>query len=239
MTQQLPKPFDEKTNKDFLKTFDNMNPYNTFKSQTTFYTTFKKTNNLKNEENIYNNVKLQYTIVSNFLSKMNLDYTLKAFNDEIKSILNPNTTFTEEEMSQILNIQHDDNNFKTTNNLFSKTLNTTYLNYLINSRTNINKVNKGIQTISNDEKNKEDNLSLKSTLINSNSNLFEDLDEQLKKIDEKYQKISTNNESIFQRNNNLESKFNRYKKELNEKYKEDMQDEIERIKTIEVGKIII
>ena len=240
MTQQLPKPFDEKPNLDFSKTLGNMNPYNTFKSQATFYTTFQKTNFLKNEDNTYNNIKLLYSIVSNFLSKMNLNYTLKTFNDEIKTILNPNTTFTEEEMFQILNISNDeDNNFKTTNNLFSQTLNTTYLNYLINTRSNINKVNKGIQTILNEENNKNDNISLKSTLINSNSNIFEDLDEQLKKIDEKYQKKSSNNDPTFERKNNLESKFNRYKKELNEKYKEDMQNEIERIKTIEVGKIII
>ena len=240
MTQQLSKPFDEKQNLNFSKTLVNMNPYNTFKSQATFYTTFQKTNFLKNEDNTYNNIKLQYTIVSNFLSKMNLNYTLKTFNDEIKTILNPNTTFTEEDMFQILNISNDeDDNFKTTNNLFSQTLNTTYLNYLINTRTNINKVNKGIQTILNEENNKNDNLSLKSTLIQSNTNLFEDLDEQLKKIDEKYQKKSSNNDPLLQRKNNFESKFNRYKKELNEKYKEDMQNEIERIKTIEVGKIII
>ena len=31
----------------------------------------------------------------------------------------------------------------------------------------------------------------------------------------------------------------RYKKELNEKYKEDMQKEIERIKSMEIGKAVI
>jgi len=242
MTQQISMPFEEKGNINFSKTIGNLNAFNTFKSQDTNYSTFKKTNKLT-EDNIYNNIKLQYTIVSNFLSKMNLDYTLKILNDEIKSILNPNTTFSLEEMTQILNI--NDNNeenmdYNNANNLFYETLNTTYLNYLINSKANINKSNKAIQTILEKENNNnDDNLSLKSTYINSNSNLYEDLNEKLKKIDEKYDKKISKENLKSPQTNNLVSKFDRYKKELNEKYKEDIQNEIERIKTMEVGKVMI
>ena len=242
MTQQISMPFEEKGNINFSKTIGNLNAFNTFKSQDTNYSTFKKTNKLT-EDNIYNNIKLQYSIVSNFLSKMNLDYTLKILNDEIKSILNPNTTFSLEEMTQILNINNNNEenmDYNNTNNLFYETLNTTYLNYLINSKANINKSNKAIQTILEKEiNNNDDNLSLKSTYINSNSNLYEDLNEKLKKIDEKYDKKISKENLKSPQTNNLVSKFDRYKKELNEKYKEDIQNEIERIKTMEVGKVMI
>ena len=128
MTQQISLPFGEKTNVNFSKTLGNINPFNTFKSQDTNYSTFKKTNRLINDDNVYKNIKLQYTIVSNFLSKMNLNYTLKILNDEIKNILNPNTIYSFEEISQILNINNNEENmiFNNTNNLFYETLDTTY-----------------------------------------------------------------------------------------------------------------
>ena len=241
MTQQISLPFGEQTNLNFSKTLGNQNLFNTFKSQDTNYSTFKKTNKLTKDDSIYSNIKLQYTIVSNFLTKMNLNYTLKILNDEIKNILNPNTIYTLEEISQILNINNneDDMNYNYTNNLFSETLNTTYLNYLINSKTNINKTNKGVQTILANENNNGDNLSSKNTYIDSNIDLYEDINEKLNKIDEKYNKKISDTNAFSPQKNNFVSKFDRYKKELNEKYKEDMQNEIDRIKTMEVGKVII
>ena len=241
MTQQISLPFGEQTNLNFSKTLGNQNLFNTFKSQDTNYSTFKKTNKLTKDDSIYSNIKLQYTIVSNFLTKMNLNYTLKILNDEIKNILNPNTIYTLEEISQILNINNneDEMNYNYTNNLFSETLNTTYLNYLINSKTNINKTNKGVQTILANENNNGDNLSSKNTYIDSNIDLYEDIKEKLNKIDEKYNKKISDTNAFSPQKNNFVSKFDRYKKELNEKYKEDMQNEIDRIKTMEVGKVII
>ena len=241
MTQQISLPFGEQTNLNFSKTLGNQNLFNTFKSQDTNYSTFKKTNKLTKDDSIYSNIKLQYTIVSNFLTKMNLNYTLKILNDEIKNILNPNTIYTLEEISQILNINNneDDMNYNYTNNLFSETLNTTYLNYLINSKTNINKTNKGVQTILANENNNGDNLSSKNTYIDSTIDLYEDIKEKLNKIDEKYNKKISDTNAFSPQKNNFVSKFDRYKKELNEKYKEDMQNEIDRIKTMEVGKVII
>ena len=241
MTQQISLPFGEQTNLNFSKTLGNQNLFNTFKSQDTNYSTFKKTNKLTKDDSIYSNIKLQYTIVSNFLTKMNLNYTLKILNDEIKNILNPNTIYTLEEISQILNINNneDDMNYNYTNNLFSETLNTTYLNYLINSKTNINKTNKGVQTILANENNNGDNLSSKNTFMDSNIDLYEDIKEKLNKIDEKYNKKISDTNAFSPQKNNFVSKFDRYKKELNEKYKEDMQNEIDRIKTMEVGKVII
>ena len=247
MTQQISKPFGENTYKDFSKTIGNFNPYNTFKSQDTNFTTFQRTNNINNflkDKNIYNIIKLQYTIVSNYLSKMDLSHSLQTFNNEIKLIFNPATPFTSEEMSQIIDIENNENNddfIKTNNSLIG---NNTYLYKLINSKSNIFKENKGIQTLNLKESYINDNndkslLSLESTNIRSNPNLYEDINEKLKNIDKKYENKFSNNDNILPKKNNLEAKFNRYKKELDEKYREDLNKEIERIKTMEVSKVII
>ena len=234
MTQQLSRPFIEKTINNFSKTNGNFNPFGTFKSQDTNFTTFQKTNknNLLKDENIYNIIKLQYTIVSDFLSKLNLNYTLDSFNSEIKSFLNPTTSFTSEEMSEIININNND--FNTSSYFFSGSLKNNYLYYLITSKSNIYKASKGVQTINSEKENNNE-----MNILNSNPNLLEDINEKLKKIDEKYEKMPLNFNLTSKQKNNLESKYNRFKRELNEKYNEDLQGEIERIKTMETGKVII
>ena len=234
MTQQLSRPFIEKTINNFSKTNGNFNPFGTFKSQDTNFTTFQKTNrnNLLKDENIYNIIKLQYTIVSDFLSKLNLNYTLDSFNSEIKSFLNPTTSFTSEEMSEIININNND--FNTSSYFFSGSLKNNYLYYLITSKSNIYKASKGVQTINSEKENNNE-----MNILNSNPNLLEDINEKMKKIDEKYEKMPLNFNLTSKQKNNLESKYNRFKRELNEKYNEDLQSEIERIKTMETGKVII
>ena len=234
MTQQLSRPFGEKTNNYFSKTNSNFNPFSTFKSQDTNFTTFQKTNknNLLKDENIYNIIKLQYTIVSDFLSKLNLNYTLDSFNNEIKSFLNPTTSFTSEEMSELININSNDLN--TSSYFFSGSLKNNYLYHLIISKSNIYKTNKGVQTMNSEKENNNE-----INILNSNPNLLEDINEKLKKIDEKYEKMPLNINLISKQKNNLDSKYNRFKRELNEKYNEDLQNEIERIKTMETGKVII
>ena len=234
LTQQIPKFFGETTNENFSKTNGNLNPFGTFKSQDTNFTTFQKTNKNKllKDESVYSIIKFQYTIVSDFLSKMHLNYTLNSFNNEIKDYYYPNTPFTLEEISELINININDLN--STNNLFSGNLKNTYLYHLITSKSNINKENKGIQTILTEKINNNEN-----NILNDNPNLYEELNEKLKKIDEKYDKQPLNYNPTSIQKNNLESKFNRFKRELNEKYKEDIKNEIERIRSMEVGKVII
>ena len=234
LTQQIPKFFGETTNENFSKTNGNLNPFGTFKSQDTNFTTFQKTNKNKllKDESVYSTIKLQYTIVSDFLSKMNLNYTLNSFNNEIKDYYYPNTPFTLEEISELIDINNNDLN--STNNLFSGNLKNTYLYHLIISKSNINKENKGIQTLLTEKINNNEN-----NILNDNPNLYEELNEKLKKIDEKYDKQPLNYNPTSIQKNNLESKFNRFKRELNEKYKEDIKNEIERIRSMEVGKVII
>ena len=233
MTQQLSRPFGETNNINFSKTNGNFKPFNTFKSQDTNFTTFQKTNknHLLKDEDIYNIIKLQYTIVSDFLSKLNLNYTLDSFNNEIKSFLNPPTSFTSEEISEIININNNDLNMSSY--FFSGSLKNNYLYHLITSKSNIYKENKGVQTINSIKDNNNE-----INILNSNPNLLEDINEKLKRIDEKYEKKPLNLNLISKQKNNLDSKYNRFKRELDEKYKEDLQNEIERIKTMETGKVI-
>ena len=246
MTQRISIPFEESPNKIFSKTNYNFYPLNTFKSEATNYTTFQKTklNSAKNENN-YKITKIQCTIISDFLSKMNLINSLKIFDEEIKNILNLNTLYTFEEMSKFIEIKNN-NNEKNKNDIPSETIKTTYLfNLLFNSKTNIFEKNnkspqKNISKKNNDNDNEIDNYLSDINNISINPNFFEDLNEKLRKIDEKYDsKRKVNNANILPQKNALETKFMRYKKELNEKYKEDMQKEIERIKSMEIGKAVI
>ena len=161
-----------------------------------------------------------------------MNYTLDSFNSEIKSFLNPTTSFTSEEMSEIININNND--FNTSSYFFSGSLKNNYLYYLITSKSNIYKASKGVQTINSEKENNNE-----MNILNSNPNLLEDINEKLKKIDEKYEKMPLNFNLTSKQKNNLESKYNRFKRELNEKYNEDLQNEIERIKTMETGKVII
>ena len=225
--------------------------YNTLKSQHSNYSTFQNTNtnNSLNEQNIYNIIKLQYTLIIDFLSKINLSCTINAFNNEIKSILNPTTPYSYEEISKLIEINHNDSNLQSNTfnkNPFLDNLKNTYLYSLIYSKSNILKVEKEIQTydLNNDKINenvgnlkKNNFFSSKTTKIESKI-FIQDIDEKLKQIDEKYyQKIQ--NDNLIPQNHMYNSKLLQYKNDLEKKYKEDLKNEIERIKTVEIGKILI
>ena len=249
-TQNNFKSMDFSNSLDFTKTkFKNNNFFNTFKSQHSNFSTFRNTDeiNSSKEKNIYNIIKLQYTLVQDFLTKINLSYTLNSFNNEIKSILNPTTPFSSEEISKLIDINKDNDNDDLNpldKNSFLDTIKNTYLYNLIFSKSNLFKVEKEVQTL--DIINNEDNnhdvkrnnfFSTKNTKIDG-AILIRDIDEQLKKIDEKYNN-KLKNENLFPQSYLVESKFTRYKNELDRKYKDDLKNEIERIKTVEVGKVII
>ena len=218
------------------------NLYDTMKSQHTNFTTFQNFNTMNSlkDKNIYNIIKLQYTLVLDFLSKIDMSFTLNTFNNEIKTILNPNTPYKEEEISKIIDI-NPDTDFQ--NTLFNKNpfLNT-YLYHLIYSKSNLLKIEKEVQTMEEKkEENKNDNnikinnffFSSKKTSIDGVT-FMKDIDDKLKEIDKKYNN-KIKNENLPKKNNITEQ----YKRELEDKYKEDLKNEIERIKAVEIGKIII
>ena len=221
--------------------------YNTVKSQPSNYSTFQNTFgiNKSQEKNTYNIMKLQYTLVSDFLSKINLSYTLKSLNYEIKPFLNPATAFSPEEISELIPKNNPDLNFQSNTfnkNPFLDTINSTYLYILINANSNFFKSEKETQTddINNnveDNQNVKKNNFKKTTKID-NPKFIQDIDEKLKEIDENF-KIKIKKDYLSSQSNLIESKFMKYKNELEKKYKEDLQNEIERIKSVEIGKVII
>ena len=56
------------------------------KSQTTTYSSLIKTSDQKINSNIYSMIRLSFSLISDFLSKMNLLYSLSTFNNESKDI---------------------------------------------------------------------------------------------------------------------------------------------------------
>ena len=230
------------TKNNFSNTFNG-----TFKNQQTNFTTFQnfnKTNTLKSQ-NIYNVIKLQYSLVLDFLSKTSMTFTINSLNNEIKSILYPTTPFTDEEISKLI----DTNSVSEFQDTFDKnpvvnSIKSTFLYHLIYTNSNLLKAEKEVQTL--DENNKVENnsnikvnnyFSPKSTKLNG-SIFMHDIDEKLKQIDDKYNQKLKNNNMVVQ-DKSLENKFSRYKKELEDKYKEELKNEIQRIKTIEVSNVLI
>ena len=75
------------------------------KSQTTTYSSLIKTSDQKINSNIYSMIRLSFSLISDFLSKMNLSYSLSTFNNESKDIFsNKIITYTESEIINLLNI---------------------------------------------------------------------------------------------------------------------------------------
>ena len=228
--------------KNFSNTFNG-----TFKNQQTNFTTFQnfnKTNTLKSQT-IYDIIKLQYSLVLDFLSKNNLTYTMNSLNDEIKSILYPTTPFSDEEISKMFDT-NSSSEFQETfdKNPVVNSIKSTFLYHIIYSKTSLLKAEKEVQTM--DENNKVDNIqnikinnyfSSKSTKLDG-SIFIQDIDEKLKQIDNKYNEKLKNNNNVAQYKL-IEDKFSRYKKELEDKYREELKNEIQRIKTIEVSNILI
>jgi len=230
------------TKNNFSNTFNG-----TFKNQQTNFTTFQnfnKTNTLK-PQNIYDIIKLQYSLVLDFLSKINMKYTVNSLNDEIKSILYPNTPFSDEEISKMI----DTNSSSEFQDTFDKnpvvnSIKSTFLYHLIYTNSNLLKVEKEVQT--KDEMNKNDNnpnIKINNYFSSKNAKLdgsisINDIDEKLKQIDDKYNQKLKNN-IMVEHDKLSEDKLNKYKKELEDKYKEELKNEIQRIKTIEVSNVLI
>ena len=250
-TQNNYKSLEQSNSIDFTKNKFKNTLYNTLKSQHSNYSTFQNTNtnNSLNEQTIYNIIKLQYTLIIDFLSKINLSYTINVFNNEIKSILNPTTPYSYEEISKLIEINHNDSNFQSNtfnNNPFLDNLKHTYLYSLIFSKSNILKVEKEIQTydFNNNENNENTGNLKKNNFFSSKTTkidgaiFIQDIDEKLKQIDEKYNK-KIQNDNLIPQSHLTNSKLLEYKNNLDKKYKEDLKNEIERIKTVEIGKILI
>ena len=125
-----------------------------------------------------NILRLQYSLINDFLIKTKMTYTQNILANEIKSLLESNIPFTDKEIIRNLNLNTQQiTNMKLNSNLNSNSIDiikNTYLYHLINLHSNMTKIDDGTQTLFPEEKQKSKKI---------------DLEKELKKIDEKYNKM--------------------------------------------------
>ena len=174
-----------------------------------------------------NILKLQYSLINDFLIRTKMTYTQNIFTNEIKSLLENNIPFSDSEIIRQLNLNTKQiSNKKLNSNLNSSMddyVKSTLLYHLINLHSNVNRIDGESQTLFYDKNQKGLNKAI-------------DLEQELKKIDEKYSKM-IDIEKIIPFNKLNEKKFLEYKEECDNKYKEDLQSEMERFKSIEISKM--
>ena len=179
------------------------------------------------DQNTINILRLQYSLINDFLIRTKMTYTQNILSNEIKSLIESNIPLTDSEIIRHLKFNHKlISNLRLNSNLNSgpdDLIKSTYLYHLINLHSNLTKIDKETQTSFYDEKFKEKNKSI-------------DLEKELKKIDEKYSKMIDIEKLVpFSKLN--EKKFLEYKEECDNKYKEDLKSEMERFKNIEISKM--
>ena len=172
-------------------------------------------------------LRLQYSLINDFLIRTKMTYTQNILSNEIKSLLENNIPLTDSEIIRILNLNIKQiSNSRLNSNIKSgpnDLIKNTYLYHLINLHSNLTKIDGEAQTLFFDDKNKKSNKAI-------------DLEKELRKIDEKYNNIIDINKIVpFNKLN--EKKFLEYKEECDNKYKEDLKSEMERFKNNEISQM--
>ena len=172
-------------------------------------------------------LRLQYSLINDFLIRTKMTYTQNILSNEIKSLLENNIPLTDSEIIRILNLNIKQiSNSRLNSNLKSgpnDLIKNTYLYHLINLHSNLTKIDGEAQTLFFDDKNKKSNKAI-------------DLEKELRKIDEKYNNIIDINKIVpFNKLN--EKKFLEYKEECDNKYKEDLKSDMERFKNNEISQM--
>ena len=217
---------------EMTKAYFRTNLIETLKKDEFYNTAPSGFNNIKNiniesikDENAINILRLQYSLINDFLIRTKMTYTQNIFSNEIKSLLENNIPFTDSEIIRNLNFNKKQiSNMRLNSNLNSTPIDlikNTYLYHLINLHSNINKIDEEAQTLFPNINPKEITKEI-------------DLEKEMKKIDEKYNKM-LDIEKVLPFNKSNEKKFLELKEECENKYKENLKNEIERFKTIELS----
>ena len=202
-----------------LDTLKKDNFYNTAPS------VFNKNLNVIKDKYTIDIIRLQFSLINDFLVRTKLIYTQNIFLNEIKSLLDSPIPFTHDELINNLNLNTEKISLLRLNSNIDTSpkdlVKSTYLFQLINLHCNLIKNDKGVQTIQSPE------LTIKKRI---------DIEKELEKIDEKYNK-KLNIEEILPYNKTNEKKFLEYKEECDKRYEENLKNEIERFKNIELCNI--
>ena len=230
---------------NLTKTYLQNKLLDTLKSQSTTASSLIKTGTLNKNSNIYSLIRLSYSLILDFLTKMNLSYSVSSFYNEAKDLLyNTNLPYTESEIINFLKInalefKNEKNNIllesKDSMSINSYNFSSTFIYYLIKKNTFFFKNEESCQT----EINLLTNPIEKSNLFNNEikKNDFSNIDEKLKEIEEKNNK-KLNLDKIFS-SQLTENKFIKYKEECDKRYKEQLKNEINRIQVNEISKVRI
>ena len=225
MNQTLFNSLEKRGLLEMTKAYFRSSLLNTLKKDN-FYNTapsgFNNNLNIIKDKNTLDIVKLQFSLINDFLIRTKLTYTQNIFLNEIKNILDSPIPFTDSELIHNLNLNAKqisllrlDSDINTSPQDLVKS---TYLFQLINLHCNLVKNDKGVQTIQSHE------LQLKKSI---------DIEKELKKIDEKYNK-KLNLEEILPYNKANEKRFLEYQEDCDKRYEENLKNEIERFKNIEL-----
>jgi len=188
-------------------------------------------------------IRLSYSLIMDFFSKMNLPYSQSTFNYEAKSIFfNTCVPYTESEIINLLNINMYEFE-KSKNNILlginepnilnnGNKIGSTFLFYLM----------KHSSFLKNDSETQTD-LNLISLPIknekkpNYNISDFFTIDEKLKFIEDKNNQNMNLNKLISSQIS--QNRYNKYKDECEKKYQEQFKNEINRFQNIELSKMKI
>ena len=178
-------------------------------------------------QNLYTMLKLEYTLIDDFLIRTKLNFTRNIFNNEMKSILKPLIPLEDGELASLLGINLNELSsirFKWNKNVSNTEdiISSTYLYQILNKHTKIMKIDSECQT-------QGHNNMAQSMYQNQN------VDDILKKIEDKYEQRAKEKYDFFA----LEKKFVKYKEELDSRYETELKNEIERFKTVELSQMRI
>ena len=187
------------------------------------------------DQNLYKMFKLEYTLIDDFLIRTKLNYTHSIFNNEMKSIIKPLIPLDDTELMSLLGINLNELNtlrFKWNNsNDISDKIKSTYLYQILNSHTKIMKIDQNTQT--NNLPIFDDALYSPDVRVGPSGPV--DIEIRMKNIEEKYnKKIREGNDILL-----IENRFKKYKDEIDKRYEEELKNEMERFKSVELSQMRI
>ena len=180
-------------------------------------------------QNLNTMLKLEYTLINDFLIRTKLNFTRNIFNNEMKSIMKPLIPLEDKEISTLLGLDFNElYNMRFQMNKDSQKIEdiitSSYLYHILNM--NINKK----KTEPEPQIDKKSNDEVENQIYQSN-----DIDNILKKFDDMYEQKIKEKNKFFE----LEKKFGKYKEEMDLRYETDLKNEIERFKTVELSQMRI
>ena len=187
--------------------------------------------------NAINILRLQYSLINDFLIRTKMTYTQNIFNNEIKSLVDSLIPFTDSEIIHNLNLDTKQISVLRLNSNINTSpkdlVKSTYLYQLINLHCSLIRIDNEAQTMPIPEgdirylsPNAKNSLSEKKEVIN--------LDEEMKRIDDKYNK-KLNLEEVLPFSKINEKKFSEYKEDCDKRYEEQLKKEIDLFKNVELA----